>query len=287
VTSTNSETRLRFWGVRGSIAAPGPATILYGGNTSCVELRADGEIIVLDAGTGIRPLGLRLVEEFKDRPLAVTILLTHTHWDHIQGFPFFSPAYDARNTVRILAFEDARDGLAAILGGQMRRPFFPIRLEDIPANIRISELQSMEFSVGAVQVRAQAMHHSSFCVGYRLTTSRGVVVFIADNEWPPPPGAPEKGDMTEFVRDADLLVMDAQYDRTEYQQRVGWGHGCVDEVTRVACRAGVKRLFLFHHDPEHDDDCISRMVAHARALATGLGSHIVIEAAREGFEAVL
>lgn len=289
---------VRFWGVRGSIASPGPATVFYGGNTSCVEVRADGEIIVLDAGTGIRPLGNALAHEFNGQPLHLTLLLTHTHWDHIQGFPFFVPAYNPKNTVRILGYEGARQGLAATLGTQMESPFFPVGLKELPGNITIEELRDLEFSVGRVQVRAMFVNHPGICVGYRLNTSAGSVVFIPDNEPfhrlrrnPGTADAPalafaeqQDAKLVEFIRDADVLIIDSQYDREEYEQRVGWGHACVDDVADLATRANVKRLFLFHHDPSHDDERVSRMLAHARQLA---GNGTRVEAAREGLEVLL
>jgi len=148
----SSRMQMRFWGVRGSIPTPGPNTVYYGGNTSCVEVRAGGEIIILDSGTGIRELGLALASEFDGKPLNVTILITHTHWDHIQGFPFFRPAYDPKNQIRILGYEGARAGLAGILSNQMESPYFPVELKELPGNIVITELKEMEFNVGQVRV---------------------------------------------------------------------------------------------------------------------------------------
>ncbi len=296
--SVNGPPRVRFWGVRGSIASPGPSTVFYGGNTTCVEVRADGEIIVLDAGTGVRLLGLALAKEFGAQPLNLTLLLTHTHWDHIQGFPFFVPAYNPKNQVRILGYEGARQGLAATLGTQMESPYFPVGLKELPGHIRIEELRDMEFHLGKVRVQAMFMNHPGICVGYRLHTSAGVIVFIPDNEpylrMRTQPGTADAKEiefaeqqdakLVEFIRGADVLIMDAQYDCEEYTQRVGWGHGCVDDVAALATRAEVKKLFLFHHDPGHDDERISRMLAHARSFA-GVGVHV--EAAREGLEVVL
>jgi phosphoribosyl 1,2-cyclic phosphodiesterase/CheY-like chemotaxis protein len=294
--------RVKFWGVRGSIASPGPGTVFYGGNTSCIEVRADGEIIVLDAGTGIRSLGLSLAREFNGHPLNLTLLLTHTHWDHIQGFPFFVPAYNPKNTLRILGYEGARQGLAATLGTQMESPYFPVGMRELPGNITIEELRDMEFNVGKVRVQAMFVNHPGICVGYRLHTSGGDVVFIPDNEpfhrMRKKPGAvdakalefaqEQDAKLIEFIRGADVLILDAQYDREEYEQRIGWGHACIDDVAEMAVRAAAKRLFLFHHDPTHDDERISRMLAHAREVAAQQnGGDTIVEAAREGLEVML
>ncbi|HWN96865.1 MAG TPA: response regulator [Methylomirabilota bacterium] len=298
----DGDVRVKFWGVRGSIASPGPATVFYGGNTSCVEVRADGEIIVLDAGTGIRPLGLSLAREFNGHPLNITLLLTHTHWDHIQGFPFFVPAYNPKNTVRILGYEGARQGLAATLGTQMESPYFPVGMKELPGNITIEEQRDMEFTVGKVRVEAMFVNHPGICVGYRLHTSSGSIVFIPDNEpfhrMRSKPGssdaraleyaAQQDAKLVEFVRDANVLIIDSQYDRAEYESHVGWGHACVDDVADLATRAGVKQLFLFHHDPTHDDERISRMLAHARSIVAEQDKpQPIVEAAREGLEVVL
>lgn len=291
--------RLKFWGVRGSVPTPGASTVFYGGNTSCVEVRADNEIIILDAGTGIRLLGLALAEEFKDKPINLTLLLTHTHWDHIQGFPYFLPAYKAPNRVRILGYEGARLGLASTLAGQMESTYFPIALTEMPGSIVIEELKRWEFNVGAVRVRASVVNHPGLAVGYRLYTSGGSIAYLPDNEPfgreggthnPERSGEGESTEDTnthliEFIRDTDALIIDAQYVQEEYDEHIGWGHGCVDDVVRLAIAANVKHLFLFHHDPSHDDDYITKMVAHARDLATG--HPLTIDAAREGEEFVL
>ena len=284
-------TVVKFWGVRGSIPTPGQSTVFFGGNTACVELRVDGELIILDAGSGIRPLGQALAKEFGVRPMNLTVLITHTHWDHIQGFPFFLPAYHARNQVRILGYEGARDGLAATLAGQMESPYFPIALKHMPGNIVIEELKDMVFQVGPARVEACFSNHPGMCVGYRLSTASGSVVYLPDNESLNAESAAAHGgelprtleeNLAAFVKNADVLITDAQYTVEEYRRHVGWGHGCVDDVVRFAIAGGVKRLFLFHHDPEHDDRAISSMLMHAREMATAAGSGIRIEAAREG-----
>src|SRR5437773_4605631 len=229
-----SKTRVKFWGVRGSIPTPGPATVRYGGNTSCVEVRADGQIIILDAGTGLRPLGLELTAEFDHDPLELTLLLTHTHWDHIQGLPFFLPVYKSRNRLRILGYEGARHGLNNVLTEQMETPFFPIGLREVPGNVRIEELKDLNFNIGQVRVEACFAHHPGTCVGYRLFTSGGSICFFPDHEphygWNGSPATAEKDkpalefakkqeqQMIDFLRGSDVLIMDAQYDSQEYKE---------------------------------------------------------------------
>jgi phosphoribosyl 1,2-cyclic phosphodiesterase len=277
---------IRFWGVRGSIPTPGPETVRTGGNTSCIEVRADGEHIVLDAGSGMRPLGKSLVAEFAEIPLNLTLLITHTHWDHIQGFPFFIPAYNPRNHVRILGYEGARKDLQATLAGQMESPYFPIALAQMPGNIVIEELKSLDFRVGKIAGTACHVNHPGVCVGYRLNTSSGSICYIPDHESAPiPDEVPEsvahvlERKIVDFIDGADVLILDSQYTAEEYRTHVGWGHGCLDDVVRVAKLGKVKRLFLFHHDPSHDDSFLEGMLAHAQSIA---GSALEVALAREG-----
>ncbi len=296
---------IRFWGVRGSIPTPGPTTAIFGGNTSCIEVRVDNEIIVMDAGTGIRPLGDQLASEATGRPLALTVLISHTHWDHIQGFPFFAPAYNPKNDIRIIGFEGARDGLLATLSSQMESPYFPIGWQQLPSHIALVEQKELKFKIGSIDVEAAYLNHPGLCMGYRLNTSCGSVAYLPDNEpfqrYKYHSNEPHQAGQTEFltyarkmdqklvdfVEGVDVLIMDSQYDATEYQTRVGWGHGCVDDVVALAINANVKKLFLFHHDPSHDDDKISKMAQWGRDFATALGETIEIEAAKEGLEIVL
>lgn len=295
-------TRIKFWGVRGSIPVPGPSTIGYGGNTTCVEVRTDGEIIILDAGSGIRELGLALEQEFGSAPMNLTLLLTHTHWDHIQGLPFFLPAYKAKNSIRVLGYEGARAGLATILAAQMEVPFFPVSWKDLPGTIRIQELKKMEFSVGKVKVRARFVNHPGICVGYRLTTRDGSIAFLPDNEPFEPlklklaardgvhpqkaraQAAVQRSRLVEFLKDTDILILDAQYTDEKYQEHIGWGHGALSRVVSLALEARAKKLFLFHHDPGHDDHKIDEMLERARFLVVESGRKLEVEAAREGVE---
>ena len=302
---TNQPPKLKFWGVRGSIPTPGPNTVWYGGNTSCVEVRADGEIIILDAGSGIRALGQSLAQEFNDQSINLTLLITHTHWDHIQGFPFFIPAYSPHNKVRIFGYEGARKGLHSTLTSQMESPYFPVSMRHMPGNIAVTELREREFQIGNVKVATAFVNHPGVCVGYRLFTSAGSIAYLPDNEPFQRLRSHSGGQPTsdyiealkyaseqdqkiiEFIKDAEVLIIDAQYDDVEYQSHVGWGHGCVDDVVALALFAKVKQLFLFHHDPDHDDAQVSRMLDWARELVALHGETLAVEAAREGLEYVL
>jgi CheY-like chemotaxis protein/phosphoribosyl 1,2-cyclic phosphodiesterase len=298
-----SPAHLKFWGVRGSIPSPGAGTIRFGGNTSCIEVRAGGEIIILDAGTGLRPLGRALMAEFKERPFNLTLLLTHTHWDHIQGLPFFQPIYEPQCRLRILGYEGARRGLVNILSGQMESPYFPVLFDELPGNVQIEELKDLEFKVGNVRVQTWFANHPGICVGYRIMTNDGSLAFFPDNEpytqlhRPPTkttaaPAAQdyiraEEEKMIAFIRDVDALILDSQFDAEEYQSHVGWGHGCVDDAVALALKAGVKRLFLFHHDPDHDDAKVESLVVHARKLVKRQKGSLEVDAAREGAVAEL
>jgi phosphoribosyl 1,2-cyclic phosphodiesterase len=304
-TVSSPPARLKFWGVRGSIPVPGPGTIRYGGNTACVEVRADGEIIILDAGTGIRSLGLALENEFGSQPIKIALLITHVHWDHIQGFPFFVPSYNDKNLIRIYGYDGADTGIREILKGQMTTPFFPVKLYDLPGRLYIKKLETMDFEIGEVRVRAKYVNHPGVCVGYRLNTSSGSVAYLPDNEpydafklhavktkllspeQTQKRAVKERTGLVEFLQDCDVLILDSQYTDDEYTHHVGWGHGSLSSCVALALDAKVRKLALFHHDPDHDDKKVDKMVKQARAIVTKSGKTLEVVGAREGEEYLL
>lgn len=300
--TSGSSTRLKIWGVRGSIPVPGPGTVRYGGNTSCIEVRADGELIVLDAGSGIRGLGLALENEFGSRPINLSLLITHVHWDHIQGFPFFVPAYNDKNEIQIFGYDGSGSGLREILKGQMATPFFPVALYDLPGKIDIRKLESMDFKIGNVRVRARFMNHPGVCVGYRILTSKGSISYLPDHEpyeafrlhsakshllspeQTQKRAREDRADLVKFLQGGDILILDSQYTDEEYQAHVGWGHGSLTSAISLALDASIRKLVLFHHDPTHDDEMIDKMLQIARKIAAKSENYLEVEAAREGAE---
>ena len=297
--------RLKLWGVRGSIPVPGLGTVRYGGNTACIEVRADGELIVLDAGSGIRELGLALENEFGSRPIHLSLLITHAHWDHIQGFPFFVPSYNDKNQIRIFGYNGADSGLREILKGQMATPFFPVALHDLPGKIQFESLETMDFKIGKVRIRARLMNHPGVCVGYRIFTSKGSIAYLPDHEpyeafklhsakshllspeQTKKRAEEDRAELVKFLHGSDVLILDTQYTDEEYQAHVGWGHGSLTTAVSLALDAGVRKLILFHHDPTHDDQMIDKMVQTARKMAAKSESYLEVEGAREGAEMTL
>ncbi len=269
--------QVRFWGVRGSIASAGQRTAQVGGNTSCVEVRAGGELIILDAGTGLRPLG-----EALPAPLSAHLFLSHLHWDHIQGFPFFGPAYAPGNRLTLYAPERCAPGgdVRAALAAQMRAPHFPVGLEVMRAELAFAAVAAgAVVRVGDAVVRAAAAKHPNGCLAYRIDADGRSVVYATDTEHDA--SGRVDAELVDLARGADLLVYDAQYTSDEYAARRGWGHSTAEEGARLAEAAGVGQLVLYHHDPAHDDWQIARIEAATR------GRFPSTVAAREGLTLTL
>ena len=284
--------RIRFWGTRGSLAKPGPSTIRYGGNTSCVEVRAaDGTLIILDCGTGAHDLGRSLVAS-GERPIRGHLLITHTHWDHIQGFPFFAPLFVQGNEWDVHAPQGLGQRLEDTLAGQMEYAYFPVTLGELGATIRYHEVSESIFDLGTVQVTARYLNHPGIALGFRLEVGGIAVVYATDHE----PHSRHQPDATdpaqllpvhredqrhvEFLAGADLVIHDAQYTLEEYSSKLGWGHSPAELAVDFALAAGVKRLALFHHDPLRDDAAIDRLVERCRQRTVAGGLDIF--AAAEG-----
>lgn len=257
--------KVKFWGVRGSIPVPGPETARIGGNTPCVEVQtADREVFILDAGTGIRPLGLDLMNRSNERLIAV-LLFSHTHWDHIQGLPFFVPARVKHNRLVIMGERRVGKQLRQVLAGQMSDPYLPFTLDDLHADLWIKEVQDGEqFVVGDLtQVLPKHVPHPGGAFGYRISCQGGVVVYASDVNHPLDGLDPG---VIELARDADLLIHDSQFSPQEKQEHADWGHSSWVEAVEVAQQAGVRRLALFHHAPEHSDDELAEVERQAQEL---------------------
>ncbi len=270
--------KIRFWGTRGSIPTPGQRTVRYGGNTACVEVRDEGgSLLVLDAGTGLRELGLSLVEN--GEPLSFDLFLSHLHWDHIQGIPFFRPAYDGRTEIRIHAPQHPKP-LKELLGMGMDDPFFPVDLDAIPAQIHMQEFASgTQRSVGPFRVSSTRIHHPAPSLAYRVEADGRSMVYATDTE---DSFSGAENPVIALAQGVDLLVHDAQYLDTDYKK--GWGHSTIAAAVDVAVRAKAKRLGLYPHDPDRSDDALDRIGADAQRLARERGSAAEVLVACEGME---
>ena len=287
---------VRFWGTRGSIPTPGRTTNKYGGNTSCVEIRIDDSLFVCDGGTGLRELGVDLLRRGITN-VTTHFLFSHMHWDHIQGFPFFTPAYIPANTCNIYGTRDGDDRFHRLLSGQMRSDYFPVDFSELRSHILATHLDDGRRPIAGVKVTWFEQRHPGSSYAYCLEKNGVKVVYATDNEIDLTLAKtfdevqadlelqrPVPQSLVEFVRGADLLIADAQYTDMEYPKHVGWGHPRATTVVDLAVLAGVKQLALFHHDPMHSDPEVDAIVQLCRARARRLGSPVFIFAAREGLE---
>ncbi len=292
--------KVRFWGVRGSIPAPGPQTVLYGGNTTCIEVTTDaGHTVILDAGTGIRALGMHLLEQ---GPVRCTVLVTHTHWDHIQGLPFFVPLFVTGSRVSIYgAFDPVyQKDLKTILAQQMEYCYFPVRELELKADISYTDLrEGQRFEVGDAVVTNVLMNHPVHTYGYRIDCNGRSIFFSGDHEQPfniYDPDDTYHGEydllmqdkidrIAEVAQDTDLFIVDAQYTEQEIIHKRGWGHGTYTSGLALAKRAGARRVCFTHHDPSRTDDALDTIAAELRQEHGDTGLDLMI--AREGLEITL
>lgn len=276
----------RIWGCRGSLASPGPETIRYGGNTSCMEVRlSDGTLMVLDAGTGIRPFGLSLDP---DRDKTIHLFLSHLHLDHLEGLGFFSPLWRPDVELHVWGPPSPLRSLEQRIARYLSPPLFPVHLSDIPSHPQFHDVPDGEFTIGGATVRAQPISHRGPTVGYRITENGKTLAYLPDHE--PALGVdlaemePEWISGHGVAEGADVLFHDAQYTPEEYADRVGWGHSSVEHVVTFGLVSKVKQLVMFHHDPLHSDGHLEALVSKAGELwgANGNGGGPVL--AYEGME---
>jgi phosphoribosyl 1,2-cyclic phosphodiesterase len=257
---------VKFWGVRGSIASCSPNHVTYGGNTSCVEVRVGDRRFVLDAGTGIRPLG----KVFLDGDVrTIDLLLSHTHWDHINGFPFFRPAYDPKRRVRIMAGHvKNQGGVRAILSHQMHDPVFPVPLDAMKAIVDFEDFEAGDsFRLYPdVCVRTAPLNHPNGATGYRIEHAGKSACYVTDTEHVP--GQVDQN-ILGLIEGADLVIYDSTYTDEEFPNHIGWGHSTWTEGMRLCRMAGAKQLAIFHHEPDHEDDFMERLEAEAKAAWEG------------------
>ena len=293
---------IRFWGVRGSIPVPGKDTLKYGGNTTCIEVfTAGGDRIIIDAGTGIRNLGQELVkEEFGQGKGIAHMLFTHSHWDHIQGFPFFAPIYVGRhnkrgsetkgvsNKLHIYGSADVASPIENSLRGQMSGCYFPVSLDDLSAVLTFTNVTNKSFKIGKTKISALPLRHPDGVLGYRIEDEGKVVTIATDCEHPEDGGCDEN--LLKLASDVDLLVYDGQYTPEEYEPekyninmppKKGFGHSTAEEGVKVAIAAKAKRLIITHHEPLHDDKMLTAMEKKIKSMLPSIAF------AREGMEIVI
>ena len=271
--------RVKFWGVRGSTPTPQAENMRYGGNTSCVEVRVGEQLYIFDCGTGFRVLGQQLRDEFGEKklPLSAHVFVSHFHWDHIQGIPFFRPLYDRADSQFLFHCSSRTRSLKQVMDEQMASPYFPVNLSQMQAQQKFYDIDSGRLNLeNGVQIQTSWLNHPQGCMGFRMETKDGVMVYATDNE---PGDAAFDKSVRKLAEGADVLIYDAQYLPEEYAaEKRGWGHSHWREAVNVVMESGAKELVLFHHDPDHTDVIIDKIVHDARNY------YPKVRAAAEGME---
>ncbi len=274
---------IRCWGARGSISVSGVEYLKYGGETTCIEVQASsGELIIIDAGSGIRKLGNRLMI---DKPKEINIFFTHAHWDHLSGFPFFKPIHATFSKVNVFGPALTQDSVKNILSKTMTTPYFPVELEDINADINFIPLKNKNTKIGTVTIETIPLNHTNKGVGYKLTENGKSFVFLTDNELTHPhEGGATLEEYTEFCKGVDVLFHDAEYTPEDYKHTKGWGHSVYLDVVDMAISAEVKTLGLFHHNQDREDDEVDKILHHAKEIIKEKGSSLDCLAVATGTE---
>ncbi len=282
---------VHYWGVHGTLPVPGPRYARYGGNTSCVSVDVGGEpLYVFDCGSGIKGLSNRIMTTPTTR-FSARIFISHTHWDHINTVPFFTPLYLRGNQIEIFGPYQGDLTIERAISAQMESVYFPVTVREFGARLMFRDLREESLEFGPVRIDTMLLRHPGYCLGYKLTCRNRNICYITDNELylptHPQHDARYVQNLANFVRGADVLITDTTYRDHEYPSKVDWGHSCVSQVAELAARAEVKRLHLFHHDPDQTDDDIDIKLNETRAALERLGSKVVCEAPAEGSDLVL
>jgi len=283
---------IRFWGVRGSYSAPFETCLKTGGNTPCVEINVDGHTLICDAGSGIIPLGNKLLNNEKNKD--ILILLTHFHWDHISGLPFFGPAFHPKYNISFFGPGESKEIIKKYIDDQMKAPYFPVGTEEWVANISYLDQKEKNITYGPMEISYYSAYHPGITYGYKINVNNKTIVYIPDNECLSPNKPIENPEEfsdeeitileemtreeyraeTNTIENTDILIHDAQYTPEDYEKKRGWGHSCYTDVINMAIDANVKNLFLFSHDPNNNDEMISKIFEDSKKIIKNRGSSL-------------